>query len=711
MLKITDYCTPVPVKVSCKDKVINVLQAFLENQLDIVCVVDDSEKLIGIVSKNSLYRALLNGADINSSIETMIRREVVTITNKDSFDKARDIMLENRVSHGVIVDSETNDIIGVVSKANIIHGFLDESEILRSQISNLIEHLQDAVVAINDKEKIVSFNKSSENIFGFTNNLVTGEPINKWLPELYQELTDALNKQITTQNKRIQVGENTVIGTFIPVKQKNKVTGAMAILQDITKLEDIAQELESTKNLQHTMHHALKLTYDAIVIVDEKGFIKDINDAFLELFEINNESVFGEHCDDIIPDLNMTKILEEKTSEKDIRKIKGTTCFVIQEPIIRSNKTLGAITKIIYRQLDEWKDVFGRLEELESELSYYRNELQRVNVESKAFEGIVSASENMQKLKEQAMLAAQSTSTVLITGESGTGKELFAEAIHKESKRSGNYVKVNCAAIPADLLESEFFGYVDGAFTGASKGGKIGKFELADKGTLFLDEIGDMPLSLQSKLLRVLQDQKFERIGDVKTRKVDVRIICATNKDLKEMVEKGTFREDLYYRIDVVSLSIPPLRKRIDDLPFLSDYLIKKLNKKLNKNVIGITPQTLTLLQQYNWPGNVRQLENVLERAMNMGVTQWIEPLHLPEEIISKEIKHFNPSLENSFDNIQNYQSSSLENIEKQLIIQTLEKTNNNRSEAARILGISRSGLYQKIKKYNIQEEIRFHVN
>ncbi|MFE7280356.1 sigma-54 interaction domain-containing protein [Heyndrickxia sporothermodurans] len=233
-----------------------------------------------------------------------------------------------------------------------------------------------------------------------------------------------------------------------------------------------------------------------------------------------------------------------------------------------------------------------------------------------------------------------SNSAVLLTGESGTGKELFAHAIHQNSSREQfPFVRINCASIPEHLLESELFGYDEGAFTGAKKGGKRGKFELANFGTIFLDEIGDMPLSMQSKLLRVLQEGEVERVGGQKPKTIDVRIIAATHRNLEKMIEEGTFRQDLYYRLNVIKLEIPPLRERKEDIPYIATYLLNKLEKKFHRHGINLTNRVISKLQQHNWPGNIRELENVLERAVNVLEGNTIDIVHLP--LYLRENVHF----------------------------------------------------------------------
>lgn len=709
-LKVNDYYTRNLVTLRSQQYISDVLEAFLRHRLDIACILDESDRLIGIVSKYALYRALLQGADLQTPIFSIIRQDVVTLDVRDSLDKAKDTLLRNQVAHGVVVDPKDR-VLGVMGKSDIIRGFLHETELLVNQLSSLVEHLQDAVITIDIETRITTFNRAAEQMFHIPKDSVIGMPVKTRFPQLYDRLAETLESRSSTKPCRIDMKETIVVASFIPISYNNGVSGAMAVLRDITTLESIARELETTKNLEHTLQHALALSYDGIIITDAKGFISVCNEAFLDLFNAEQEDLLGKPWSETVPDLALEAVLAGYPVEREIRTIRGKACVVIQEPIVRSNQVLGTITKIIFQQLDQWRNIFRHLEQLESELQYYRGEFHRVTRYATAFDRVISTDSQIEKLKQQALLAAQSTSTVLITGESGTGKELFAEAIHEESGRPGNFVKVNCAAIPAELLESEFFGYAEGAFTGARRGGKPGKFELADRGTLCLDEIGEMPLSLQAKLLRALQEQEFERVGDIQTRRVDVRIIAATNRDLKQMVRDGTFREDLYYRVNVVHLSILPLRKRIHDIPLLCEHLIKKLNKKMNKHIIGITPQTLSLLQDYTWPGNVRQLENILERAMNLGIDNWIEPDHLPDEIKygSRNESSIPSPLPLPNEKVRPHRDS-MEAWEKKCILDALEEARGSRSKAAKLLGISRSALYQKMRKYQIAEKSCFEI-
>lgn len=315
------------------------------------------------------------------------------------------------------------------------------------------------------------------------------------------------------------------------------------------------------------------------------------------------------------------------------------------------------------------------------------------------FENIVGNSKAFQEVLKMVRQVAPTDATVLITGESGTGKEVIANAIHLNSRRAKNpIVKVHCAALPETLLESELFGHEKGAFTGAISR-KRGRFELADSGTIFLDEIGEISQSVQVKLLRVLQEHEFERVGGEETIKVDIRVIAATNRDLKQLVEEGKFREDLYYRLNIINIHIPPLRERKEDIPLLIDYFLKFYNKKHNKNIQGIKEDALVILQNYRWPGNVRELQNLIENLVILCNKKMIT-----EDILPKYLKVEGGALtERSEFKIQI--GSTLEEIEKEAILSTLNYTNWNKSKAAKILNIGRKTLLRKLEEYGYKNQ------
>jgi two-component system response regulator HydG len=311
------------------------------------------------------------------------------------------------------------------------------------------------------------------------------------------------------------------------------------------------------------------------------------------------------------------------------------------------------------------------------------------------FDRIVGTSETMKEIFKTLSLVSPTNATILIHGESGTGKELIARAIHENSLRADrSFITVNCAALPEALLESELFGHEKGAFTSALSR-REGRFELANRGTIFLDEIGDLTLTTQAKLLRAIQEKEFERVGGMKTIKVDVRILAATNRNLKKEVGEKRFREDLFYRLNVVAIELPPLRKRKEDIPLLADYFLKKYSKENKREIEGFSPLSLDLLTRYSWPGNIRELENAIERTVIMCKSPWILPEYFPpdiQSISSESSKGQSPA-----------PSTDLKQVERRVIQQTLEEVGGNKSRAAKQLGISRKSLYNKLKEYGLE--------
>ncbi len=322
--------------------------------------------------------------------------------------------------------------------------------------------------------------------------------------------------------------------------------------------------------------------------------------------------------------------------------------------------------------------------------------------------GLIGDSEPLSNVLQVIEKVADTPSTVLITGESGTGKELIARALHENSSRRGEpFIKINCAAIPKTLMESELFGYEKGAFTGAV-GSKPGRFELADRGTLFLDEIGEIPGEMQVQLLRVLQESEFERVGGIKTIKVDVRLVAATNRDLQKEVAAGNFREDLYYRLNVVPIHLPPLRERRSDIPLLVEHFVAKFNERLKKSITAVEPDALERLTSYHWPGNIRELENVLERTMLFCAGPTIRAADLPPELqmaVTPSTIAPAPTAPGRATSLKEIVRQETERVERELIVRALDETGGNVTQAARKLKISRKSLQNKMKEFGLRDD------
>ncbi|MDX9871508.1 MAG: sigma 54-interacting transcriptional regulator [Clostridia bacterium] len=437
-----------------------------------------------------------------------------------------------------------------------------------------------------------------------------------------------------------------------------------------------------------------------IIIIDRNNRVVYMNENYAKSMDINAEENIGKKITELLPDSRLALVTE--TGKEEIARFytlkTGQTVIVNRLPIKKDGKIIGAIGLTTFANIEEVSRLNKKIGELSREASYYKAELETLRGAKYSIEQIVSINPTINLLKDLIRRVAQTKSTVLVSGESGTGKELFAHALHKLSPRHHlPFVRLNCAAIPENLLESELFGYEDGAFTGAKKGGNIGKFELANGGTLLLDEIDSLSLGLQSKLLRVIQEKEVQKIGSLQAMEVDTRLVFTTNQDIYQLVKDKKFREDLFYRINVVEIKIPPLRERMEDIPHIIEGLIPKLNKELGLNITGIDSAVLNLFMKYSWPGNIRELENTIERAFNNALTGELKLEHF-DFFFSKMNLNDLPS-ENSFVSLESVKNAA----EKRAILQALMLAKGNKKLAAKYLEIDRSVLYDKIKKYDIE--------
>ncbi|MUK88586.1 AAA domain-containing protein [Ornithinibacillus sp. L9] len=462
------------------------------------------------------------------------------------------------------------------------------------------------------------------------------------------------------------------------------------------------------------LEEIISLLNERIVVVNQEGIVMYMDKAYCDFINTTMEEVIGKPVQDVIENTRMHIVAKTGKEEiQDFQPINGSVMVASRFPIVIDGEIVGAVGTVNFPDPEDLRGFKNNIQQLVNDLSYYRSEVEKELKSKYTFDDLVGDSPSFKKIKEFAKVISGSDSSVLITGESGTGKELFANAIHNSSLRGHHpFVPINCASIPEELLESELFGYEDGAFTGAKKGGKKGLFEVAKNGTVFLDEIGDMPLSMQSKLLRALQEREIQPVGGQKTVPIDVRIIAATHQDIQKMVEEGTFRKDLYYRLNVIQLEIPSLRNRKEDIKILSEMLLKKLEKKFYRKGVMLSPEVLERFKQHSWPGNVRELENVLERAINVlddHIIKWNDlPLYLrelkkEEENVHQQETHVKRDEINlSLLPIQPLKDT-VAMVEKQTIINTLEFTRGSKLKAAQLLGIGKTSFYDKCKAYGIK--------
>lgn len=430
--------------------------------------------------------------------------------------------------------------------------------------------------------------------------------------------------------------------------------------------------------------------FEGIMAIDDTGTIFFINSFFLEILNCTEEEVLDKKIWDVIPNCRLFETVGQGYSIwGETLKLNTREFLVARFPLKIDGQIVGAMVKTLFPDQTIAKEIVQKLARTDKTENAFSKVLCTCR-------DIMGETPPMLYVKKLARKASRTSSTLLITGESGTGKEIIAQAIHTRSvRREGPFISVNCGAIPENLLESELFGYVEGAFTGAKKGGNPGKFELADGGTILLDEIGDMPSYMQVKLLRVLQEREVWRIGATSPTKLDVRVIASTHMDLKRLVKEKTFREDLYYRLNVLEINMPPLKDRVDDLPLLVDALITRINMRIGADAKGVTPESLEIMKAYHWPGNVRELENILEQAINWSQDALIDICSIP-------IRPWeNDPVDSTVNDSKSFRSYLAET-ERDMIIHVLKQTNGNKAKAARLLNMQRSVLYRKMEKFNI---------
>ncbi len=561
----------------------------------------------------------------------------------------------------------------------------------------ILDSTYNGIVAVDKNGYVVFINESAMKLLNIKDDVV-GKYIQEIIPE--SKLPAILRTGVAELGQKILLNNRICLSNLTPIIKDGEVVGAVAVYEDITLLQKIVEELSSVKETREILQTLLDNTSEGIVIINNNGQVEMCNEAFCSYLRIKKEKITGRDISDVLPELSLKNILRTGKHElAELRHIKGNDVFISNLPIYKDKEINGAIGKLMFKQVYEMDSLVNKVSSLKSKLAYYKEQLEKVSGAKYKIENIIGKSQVISQLKETIKKVAPSSSTVLLRGEVGTGKELFAHALHLESPRKlGPFVKVNCAAVPENFLEPEFFGFVEGAFPGAKKGGQIGKFELADQGTIFIDEIGDMPLTMQAKLLGVLQEKEIQRIGEHKTRPVDIRIVAATNQNLEELIKKDLFREDLYYRLNVLSFSIPPLRDRREDIEPLINFMIEKCNNEFGKKVIGISSEVYNIFIKHTWPGNVREMENVIERVFNVIEDQIIQAHHLP--VYLKKISQPHIKI-----NDRICLKTLLEDTERNALIQALQRTGGNKVKAARMLGISRAGLYQKLEKYNLLEE------
>ena len=499
--------------------------------------------------------------------------------------------------------------------------------------------------------------------------------------------------------QKTKIGGKVYMSNRTPILDEGRVIGAVAVLQDVSELESIADELEQTKQLNSEMTGIIESCFDGIYVTDGKGRTIRVNTAYERITGIRRDDVLNRTTEELVNEGFFSEsvtqlVLESKRPKTLMQTVKtGRRVMATGTPIIDKNGEVSLVVTSV-RDVSELYNLQKRLIKEEQLRTEYQYELEKLRQSQDTESKVVIKSKKMQEINKLAMRLAQVDTTIMVRGESGVGKEVFADLVHKHSpRRDKPYIKISCVTIPEHLFESELFGYAPAAFTGASKHGKVGIFEAAKGGTIFLDEIGEMPLAAQAKLLRVLQSKEVNRVGSSTVLQVDVRIIAATNRDLKKMVDAGQFRKDLFFRLNVVPVVIPPLRERKEAIPTLVYHFLEKFNQQYGFSK-QLSPRAHALMYDHSWPGNVRELINTIERIVVTTGGDIISVEDLPEHMRTGHAQSKTSVVDGSL-------RSTMEKVEKQIIEDAL-KTHGSTHKTAQALGVNQSTIVRKKQRYGL---------
>ena len=570
----------------------------------------------------------------------------------------------------------------------------------------VLNSIYNGIVAINREGLIVYFNKNAERIF----NVPSHDTINRYLldvlPNTGIKLIECLRTATPFYGEKLKGQKVTLVSNINPILDSGKVIGVVSVFQDVSEIERISKELDLFKNMKNWLDTIVDSSYDGLWICDRDARVVRINRAAERMHNIKADEIIGKDMRELVAngliDKSITlEVLKRKSTVTMVQEIKGgKKILVTSNPIFDER---GEIAFVVSndRDMSVLDNLRKKLEESQALAKGYWTKLSELEMRGVESLGVIYRSAEMARIIQLAIKLAQVNSTVLLLGESGVGKGIMAKLIHKQSSRKdGPFIRVDCAGIPESLFESELFGYEKGAFTGAKAEGKAGLLELASKGSLFLDEIGEIPLGTQSKILRFLEDHEIMRVGGTEPRKIDVRIIAATNKDLDKMVLSKTFREDLYYRLNVVPIRVSPLRERKDDILPLIYHFLAKFNERYRRNK-SLSAESIEALCRYDYPGNVRELMNLVERLCIVSEGDRIELGDLPKTVLNEsDDVNVNPATP-----LDTPLKQALERYER-AIIQTALKRYGSQRETARKLRVNQATISKKIKKYITSQNV-----
>jgi PAS domain S-box-containing protein len=675
-----------------------VLRAFQNlSRVHVIGIVDVNESAPG------MRIARETGVATGRDFMTFLTDEVDMIIEATGNPNVYDTLLAHKPKQAVLIPGTVASLIMslIEEKETLIHRLF----LQRRELDVILNSTHDAMIAVNADGIITLFNAAAERLTGLQAHEAIGYSAREVVPN--SRLHIVLQTGVPEINQLQVLRENRIITNRVPVRdEQGGIIGAVAVFRDVTEVQALAEEVTNLKEMRSMLEAIINSTQDAISVVDDKGHGILINPAYTRLTGLREQDVIGKPATvDIAEGESMhLRVLQTRQPVRGVHMKVGPNrkdVMVNVAPILVDGVLKGSVGVI--HDMSEIKKLSDELDKAK--------QLIRTLQAKYTFEDIIGSSAEMVTALEQARIAAETSATVLLRGESGTGKELFAHAIHNASARKyKQFIRVNCAAISETLLESELFGYVEGAFTGARRGGRKGLFEEASGGTIFLDEIGELSMSTQAKILRVLQEKEIVRVGSSQAIPVNTRVIAATHVDLEKAIRQGTFREDLYYRLNVLPIFIPPLRARKEDIVPIAQKLIQKFNQEYGRNVERLSPEAVARMMDYHWPGNVRELENVLGRAIiNMRFTETvIEPHHLPDLPTERKAEPDTQGKREwrAVDSGERLRTLSeiLEEVEREHIWRVLQHTRGNKTEAAKILGIAVRSLYYKLEKYGLRE-------
>ena len=696
-MKVREIMTSDPLTLTPNQTVAEAAIIFMDNKIDGAPVLDENDKLVGLFTKSHIYRVINNGMGMNTKVEDLMTRDILTGHPDDEFGE----VVNPTVPRLPVVD-ETGRVVGIITRGDIAKAFFDSYQNISIEYDTIINSAHNMIVSVDEKGMIKIWNSSAAKLLGRKAEDVIGKYILDVLPTT--DLLDIIETGKVEPLKKVKLNDRFFISNRSPIKKDGKIIGAVAVLQDISDLEKVSRELNYVKELNEELDAIVESSFDGLFITDGQGITLRYNKAFELLTGINAHEYLGRSVEDIrkdgiISDPVTCYVLEQKKSITVMQESKtGKLTLTTGNPVIDKN---GEIIRVVcnVRDITELNLLRQKLEQVEGLSQHYENQLRTLRLQYTGSEKMVITSTKMRNLIDMVIRLAAVDSTILITGESGTGKELIAETIHSSSSRNDKpLIKVNCGAIPENLLESELFGYEGGAFTGAKKEGKPGYIELAAGGTLFLDEIGEVPLNLQVKLLRFLQSKEITRVGGGSSNNIDVRIVTATNRDLLEMVQNKMFREDLYYRLNVVPVNTPPLRDRKEDIPSLVVHFIQLFNRKYKMNK-RVSPGAVDIFMQYDWPGNVRELENLIERLVVITPKDILGSEDLPSHLGDTVGVSSSHIIVSGIIPLR----EAIESVEKQLIEKVYAKYRTTR-QMAKELEVDASTIVRKAAKYHIAQ-------